>query len=56
MILEYLTGRNINISTIEDPVEKNLPGINQTQVNPVAGLTFDVGLRALMRHTRTLSW
>ena len=32
MILEYLTGRNINISTIEDPVEKNLPGINQTQV------------------------
>lgn len=49
MILEYLTGRNINISTIEDPVEKNLPGINQTQVNPVAGLTFDVGLRALMR-------
>ncbi len=49
MILEYLTGRNINISTIEDPVEKNIPGINQTQVNPVAGLTFDVGLRALMR-------
>ena len=49
MILEYLTGRNINISTIEDPVEKNLPGIKQTQVNPVAGLTFDVGLRALMR-------
>ena len=49
MILEYLTGRNINISTIEDPVEKNLPGINQTQVNPVAGLNFDVGLRALMR-------
>lgn len=49
MVLEYLTGRNINISTIEDPVEKNLPGINQTQVNPVAGLTFDVGLRALMR-------
>ena len=49
MVLEYLSGRNVNISTIEDPVEKNLPGINQTQVNPVAGLTFDVGLRALMR-------
>ena len=47
--LYYLSGRNVNISTIEDPVEKNLPGINQTQVNPVAGLTFDVGLRALMR-------
>lgn len=49
MVLDYLSGRNVNISTIEDPVEKNLPGINQTQVNPIAGLTFDVGLRALMR-------
>lgn len=49
MILEYLSGRHVNISTIEDPVEKNLPDINQTQVNPVAGLNFDVGLRALMR-------
>lgn len=49
MVLDYLSGRNVNISTIEDPVEKNLPGINQTQVNTVAGLTFDVGLRALMR-------
>lgn len=49
MVLDYLSGRNVNISTIEDPVEKNLPGINQSQVNPVAGLTFDVGLRALMR-------
>ena len=49
MVLDYLSGRHVNISTIEDPVEKNLPDINQTQVNPVAGLTFDVGLRALMR-------
>ena len=49
MVLEYLSKRNVNISTSEDPVEKTLPGINQTQVNPVAGLTFDVGLRALMR-------
>ena len=49
MILDYLSGRQVNISTIEDPVEKNLSGINQTQVNPTAGLTFDVGLRALMR-------
>ena len=49
MVLDYLSGRNVNISTIEDPVEKNMPDINQTQVNPVAGLTFDVGLRALMR-------
>lgn len=49
MVLDYLSGRNVNISTIEDPVEKNMPDINQTQVNPAAGLTFDVGLRALMR-------
>lgn len=49
MVLEYLAGRMVNISTIEDPVEKNVPGINQTQVNPVAGLNFEVGLRALLR-------
>lgn len=49
MVLEHLMSRNVNISTIEDPVEKNITGINQTQVNPAAGLTFDVGLRALMR-------
>lgn len=49
MILDYLSKRMINISTIEDPVEKNVLGINQTQVNPVAGLTFETGLRALLR-------
>lgn len=49
MILEYLSGRAVNISTIEDPVEKNIPGINQMQINPQAGLTFESGLRALLR-------
>ncbi len=49
MILEYLSRKMLNISTIEDPVEKNVPGVNQTQVNPVAGLTFETGLRALLR-------
>ncbi len=49
MILEYLSSRTVNVATIEDPVEKNIPGVNQTQVHPVAGLTFDVGLRALLR-------
>ena len=49
MVLEYLSNRMLNISTIEDPVEKNVSGINQTQVNPVAGLTFETGLRALLR-------
>ena len=49
MILEELSRRTVNISTIEDPVEKNLPKVNQMQVNPLAGLTFERGLRALLR-------
>ena len=49
MILEYLSRRQVNLSTIEDPVEKNLAKVNQMQVNNTAGLTFDVGLRALLR-------
>ena len=49
MILEQLSQRAVNISTIEDPVEKNLPRLNQMQVNNTAGLTFEVGLRALLR-------
>lgn len=38
-----------NIITIEDPVEFPLPGINQVQINPKAGLTFASGLRAFLR-------
>lgn len=49
MILEELSRRTVNISTIEDPIEKNLPKVNQMQVNPLAGLTFERGLRALLR-------
>lgn len=49
MILEQLSRELVNISTIEDPVEKNLPKINQMQVNNMAGLTFEKGLRALLR-------
>ncbi|MGF7011191.1 type IV pilus assembly protein PilB [Lachnospiraceae bacterium PF1-22] len=49
MVLEELSKRQVNISTIEDPVEKNLPRINQMQTNNMAGLTFDIGLRALLR-------
>ena len=49
MILAELSKRSVNISTIEDPVEKNLPKLNQTQVNNQAGLTFEIGLRALLR-------
>ncbi len=49
MVLDEMAKRSVNISTIEDPVEKNLKKINQTQVNNTAGLTFEVGLRALLR-------
>ena len=49
MILEELSRRTVNISTIEDQVENNLPKVNQMQVNPLAGLTFERGLRALLR-------
>lgn len=49
MALEELVKRQVNISTIEDPVERRITGINQMQVNPHAGLTFENGLRALLR-------
>jgi type IV pilus assembly protein PilB len=49
MALERFKERTVNISSIEDPVEKNIDGINQVQVNTMAGLTFDVGLRSLLR-------
>lgn len=49
MVLEKVSQRAVNVSTIEDPVERNLPSVNQMQVNNVAGLTFESGLRALMR-------
>lgn len=49
MILEFLADRPVNIATIEDPVEKNLPGISQCQVNYPAGFGFENGLRALLR-------
>ena len=38
-----------NIITVEDPVEYRMPGINQIQVNPRAGLTFASGLRSILR-------
>lgn len=39
----------INVITVEDPVEKTIPGINQVQVNNKAGLTFAAGLRSILR-------
>ena len=48
-ILTMLNTPDVNISTIEDPVEYKVPGVNQTQTNPKAGMTFASGLRALLR-------
>lgn len=48
-ILSILNTPDVNISTIEDPVEYKIPGVNQTQTNVKAGMTFANGLRALLR-------
>jgi len=48
-ILDLLNTPEVNISTIEDPVEYQMPRINQTQVKPDIGFTFASGLRSLMR-------
>ena len=40
---------NVNVVTVEDPVEKNIDGINQCQVNQKAGMTFAAALRSILR-------
>ena len=48
-VLKHINQAGVNIVTIENPVEYRLPGINQTQINDVAGITFPTALRALLR-------
>lgn len=48
-VLDILNTPQVNISTIEDPVEYQMPRVNQTQVKPDIGFTFANGLRSLMR-------
>ena len=48
-VLSMLNTPEVNISTIEDPVEYKIPGVNHTQTNSKAGMTFASGLRALLR-------
>jgi len=48
-ILDLLNTPEVNISTIEDPIEYQMPRVNQTQVKPDIGFTFASGLRSLMR-------
>jgi type IV pilus assembly protein PilB len=47
--LEFLNDEERSLSTIEDPVEYQIPGITQVEVNPRAGLTFASGLRTMLR-------
>ena len=48
-ILKIINSKEVNIATIEDPVEYDIEGINQIQVNPKTNLTFSSGLRAILR-------
>ncbi len=48
-ILHLLNKPEVNICTIEDPIEYDIPRINQTQINPKTGITFAEGLRSFLR-------
>ncbi|MBI2613166.1 MAG: Flp pilus assembly complex ATPase component TadA [Candidatus Levybacteria bacterium] len=48
-ILAKLNTTRVNIMSLEDPIEYQLPGVNQVAVNPAVGLTFATGLRAFLR-------
>lgn len=48
-VLSRLNKPTVNIMTLEDPVEYQILGINQVQINPQAGLTFATGLRSFLR-------
>ncbi len=47
--LSYLNKEDVNIATLEDPVEYYIPGVNQSQIRPEVNFTFATGLRALLR-------
>ncbi|WP_207641560.1 GspE/PulE family protein [Syntrophomonas palmitatica] len=48
-VLNEINSIDKNVITLEDPIEYSLPGINQVQTNPKAGLTFASGLRSILR-------
>lgn len=48
-IIQKINTAKVNIMTLEDPIEYKIPGVNQVQVNPAAGLTFASGLRSFLR-------
>jgi len=47
--LNELNTPEVNIITVEDPVEYDIAGVNQIQINPLAGITFASGLRSILR-------
>ncbi|MBP1741527.1 MAG: type secretion system protein (GspE) [Deltaproteobacteria bacterium] len=47
--LNRLNTRQVNLVTVEDPVEFEMKGVNQVQINPLAGITFASGLRSILR-------
>jgi len=48
-VLTMINSEHLNVCTVEDPIEANIPGINQSQVNDKAGFTFAGALRSLLR-------
>ena len=48
-VLSILNNAKVNIMTLEDPVEYEIAGVSQVQINPAAGLTFATGLRSFLR-------
>lgn len=48
-VLSKLNTTRVNILSLEDPIEYQIPGVNQVQVNPAVGLTFATGLRSFLR-------
>ncbi len=48
-VMDILNTPEVNVSTVEDPVEYRMPRVNQTQINPKVGMTFAAALRALLR-------
>ena len=48
-VLNQINSTKVNVVTLEDPIEYQMTGVNQVQINPAVGLTFATGLRAFLR-------
>ncbi len=49
-MLQYMNNSSKKIITLEEPVEYEIPGIEQSQINPLKGYTYEEGLKAILRH------